>query len=150
MKLEGAVVILGGIVAIAAFAATVGARETGAAQQAQSVWEGIYTEAQANRGELLYASECASCHGPNLEGGEFAPALMGGEFTWNWSGLSVGDLFERIRVSMPEGAPQAVSREQKADILAFMLSKNEFPAGETELGSRREFLTGIAFLAMKP
>ncbi len=150
MKLDGAVVILGGIVAIAACAATVGARETGAAQQALSVWDGIYTEGQANRGEPLYASECASCHGPNLEGGETAPTLMGGEFTWNWTGLSVGDLFERLRVSMPQGTPGAVSRQQKADILAFVLSKNEFPAGETELANRTEFLAEIAFLAVKP
>ena len=51
----------------------------------------------------------------------------------NWSGLTVGDLFERIRLSMPEGRPGTLSRQQNADILAYMLSVNQFPAGKTEL-----------------
>ena len=79
-----------------------------------------------------------------------APSLDGGEFVWNWSGLSVGDLFERLRISMPQGKPGSVSRQEKADILAFLLKANEFPVGDTELANRTEMLAGINFLAEKP
>ena len=120
------------------------------ATQAQSMWSGIYTNEQALRGEGFYGQECAECHGSALEGGEMAPALAGGEFLWNWNGLTVGDLFERIRVSMPEASPASVPRDQKADILAFLLMKNEVPAGAAELADRKEALTPIMFEAMKP
>ena len=148
MKLNRAVMILVGMAAIHAF--PFGAHDAVSAQQTQSVWDGVYTEAQAMRGEPLYAQECAACHGPDLEGGEMAPGLSGGEFVWNWNGLSMGDLFERVRVSMPQDNPGKVSRQQKADILAFMLLRNEFPVGETELATRTERLSRILFEALKP
>ena len=79
-----------------------------------------------------------------------SPGLVGGEFVWNWNGLSVGDLFERLRVSMPQGEPNSVSRQEKADILAFLLQANDFPVGDTELANRIGMLAGINFLAQKP
>ena len=130
--------------------AVCGAGPEAAARQAASVWDGIYTAEQARRGEPLYQQSCAECHGPDLAGGEMSPGLAGGEFVWNWNGLSVGDLFERLRVSMPQGVPGSVSRQEKADILAFMLEANDFPAGDTELASRTALLAGINFLAEKP
>jgi mono/diheme cytochrome c family protein len=101
-----------------------------AAQTAQSVWDGVYTLEQAGRGAALYANNCASCHGTALTGGESAPPLTGGEFFSNWNGLTVGDLFERIRISMPADGPGRLTREQDADILAYMLSISEFPPGK--------------------
>src|ERR1700736_4987928 len=89
------------------------------AQQALSIWDGVYTEEQAKRGEPLYTATCGSCHGPDLTGGEMAPGLTGGEFRSDWDGLTVGDLFERVRVSMPQDSPGSLSRQQYADILAF-------------------------------
>ena len=121
-----------------------------AARQAQSVWDGIYTAEHAQRGEPLYQQSCAECHGPDLAGDEMSPGLVGGEFVWNWNGLSVGDLFERLRVSMPQGVPGSVSRQEKADILAFLLEANDFPAGDMELANRTAMLAGINFLAQKP
>ena len=121
-----------------------------AARQAQSVWDGVYTVEQAQRGKPLYEQSCAECHGPDLAGGEMSPALVGAEFVWNWNGLSVGDLFERLRVSMPQSVPNSVSRKDKADILAFLLEANEFPTGDTELANRTGMLSGINFLAEKP
>ena len=120
------------------------------ARQAPSVWDGVYTAEQAQRGEPLYQQSCAECHGPDLSGGEMSPGLVGGEFVWNWNGLSVGDLFERLRVSMPQGEPGSVSRQEKADILAFLLAANDFPAGDTELANRTGRLAGITFLAQQP
>src|SRR5437764_5270693 len=84
----------------------------------RSVWDGVYTQDQAARGAALYANECGSCHGTALLGGESAPPLTGGDFFSNWNGLTVGDLFDRIRVSMPASRPGKLNREQNADILA--------------------------------
>ncbi|MFQ5702884.1 MAG: c-type cytochrome [Gemmatimonadales bacterium] len=137
-------------IAIVAAIAPIAAAGTSSFPQGRSVWDGIYTLEQAERGEPLYSKECARCHGPDLMGGEMAPALSGGEFVWNWNGLTVGALFERLRTSMPQDKPRSVSRQDKANILAFILFANEFPAGKTALKSRTEFLNQISFEAVKP
>ena len=123
---------------------------TSSTEPSQSVWDGVYTKEQAERGGQFYSQGCARCHGPDLTGGETAPALTSGEFKTNWSGLSVDDLFERIKVSMPQDSPGSLSRQQTADILAFVLSKGGFPAGERELAREAEVLKGIRFEATKP
>jgi mono/diheme cytochrome c family protein len=120
------------------------------AQTTRSVWDGVYTEDQAHRGQSLYAKECAACHGTELTGGEEAPPLSGEAFTANWNTLTVGDLFERIRVSMPEGKPGTLSRQVNTDIVAFILNANHFPAGKTDLPAGTEFLKQIRFEAEKP
>ena len=119
------------------------------AQPTKSVWDGVYTEEQAERGKKGYAEQCASCHGPELTGGEMAPGLAGGEFMAGWDGLTLGDLFERIRISMPQNAPGSLSNAQNADILAFMLAANKFPAGQTELAKEAMILKGIKFETKK-
>jgi cytochrome c len=120
------------------------------AQPTKSVWDGVYTEAQAARGKDLYSKECGSCHGPELTGGEMAPGLSGGEFLAGWDGLTMGDLFERVRISMPQNAPGSLSGQTNADILAFVLSSNKFPAGTTELQKDAMVLKDIKFEAKKP
>lgn len=114
------------------------------AEQGQTTNTGVYTEAQATRGQAAYEA-CSSCHGPQLEGDGFAPALSGPEFMANWSGTSVGDLFERIRISMPPGQESTVTTKEKADIVAYILKANRFPAGQTELASETEVLKQIKF-----
>jgi mono/diheme cytochrome c family protein len=121
-----------------------------AAQTTRSVWDGVYTSEQAGRGAALYAANCASCHGTALTGGESAPPLTGGEFFSNWNGLTVGDLFERIRISMPADGPGRLTREQDADILAFMLSVSQFPPGRAEMEHQTEVLRQIRFDSAKP
>jgi len=116
----------------------------------KSIWDGIYTEAQATRGKALYASECSSCHGAELTGGEMAPGLAGGEFISGWDGLTVGDLFERIRISMPQNAPGSLSGQQNADILAFVFSVNKFPTGADDLPKEAGILKQIKFEGKKP
>lgn len=130
-------------------ATLVALQSTVRAQPTQSVWDGVYTEEQANRGKQGYADQCASCHGPELTGGEMAPALTGGEFMAGWDGLTVGDLFERIRISMPQNAPGTLSGQQNADILAFMLASNKFPAGSAELARDAMILKTIKIEAKK-
>ncbi len=115
------------------------------AAQEQSVNAGVYTDAQATRGADTYGKECASCHGAGLEGDGFAPALSGTEFLSNWNGTTLGDLFDRIRISMPPGSPTTVPPESKADIVAHLLKSNKFPAGQTEIGKDLEPLKQIKF-----
>jgi mono/diheme cytochrome c family protein len=116
----------------------------------RSVWDGVFTAEQSARGDKAYSQNCASCHGTALTGGESAPPLTGGEFSSNWYGLTVGDLFERIRTSMPADRPGRISREQNADILAYILSMNQFPAGSSELSSKTEILKQIRLEASAP
>jgi mono/diheme cytochrome c family protein len=116
---------------------------------ARSVWDGVYTAEQAKRGAPLYAQHCSSCHGTTFEGGEMAPPLAGGTFNANWNGLSLGDLIERIRISMPQNSPNSLSRQQYVDIVAAMLGGGEFPQGKTELPREVDVLRQIAFESMK-
>ena len=136
--------------AIVPLVTVVALQSTVAGQTTKSVWDGVYTEEQANRGRQGYSEQCASCHGPELTGGEMAPALAGGEFMAGWDGLTVGDLFERIRISMPQNAPGSLSGQQNADILAFMLSANKFPTGAAEMSNNAMMLKAIKFEAKKP
>jgi len=112
-------------------------------RRTRSVWDGVYTEEQAKRGEPLYRQKCASCHGDKLTGGESAPPLAGGQFLSNWNGLTLDVLFERIRLTMPSDDPAKVGRLPKTDILAYMLSMNRFPPGKTELQHKTELLKQI-------
>jgi mono/diheme cytochrome c family protein len=114
----------------------------------RSVWDGVYTEEQAKRGETLYARECASCHRDDT-GGEEASALAGPAFLANWDGLTVGDLYQRIRVSMPPANPRRLSRRQITDILGHMMKANGFPAGKTELAQETEAMKQVRIEATK-
>ena len=105
------------------------------AQAAKSVKEGVYTAEQAKRGEPLYKENCAACHGEDLAGSGPMPALAGNDFIANWK--TVGDLFEKTHTSMPASAPGTLSEQQVSDITAYMLSKSNFPAGQTELPSKQ-------------
>lgn len=106
-----------------------------AAPQAQdkTTNSGVFTEAQVTRGEATYKKECNSCHGEGLEGDGFAPGLSGSEFMSAWNGTNVGDLYDRIRISMPPSNPASVPAQAKADIIAYVLKHNKFPAGQVEL-----------------
>src|SRR5215510_6505505 len=118
--------------------------------ESRSVWDGVYTEEQARRGETVYKKECGACHGEILTGGESAPPLTGGAFQANWNGLTLGDLFDRIRKTMPQSKPGSLTRQQDSDVLAFMLNMNKFPAGKTELYRQSEMLKEIRFETKKP
>jgi mono/diheme cytochrome c family protein len=116
----------------------------------RTVWEGVFTKEQAKRGEGLYAQHCSSCHGPDLSGNDEAAPLTGSAFLANWDGLTVGDLTERVRVSMPPNNLGRLSRQQIVDILSYVLSADNFPAGKTELDPKAEMLKQIRIEATKP
>ena len=126
-----------GIFGAALTSAVVGAQAT------RSVNEGVYTADQAKKGEALYKEQCSACHGDNLEGSGPMPPLAGKDFLANWTGKTVGDLYEKTQTTMPATAPGTLTPEQAADIVAFMLSKDNYPAGSTALEGKMEPLLKI-------
>jgi mono/diheme cytochrome c family protein len=121
-----------------------------AAAQAQSVWSGVYTEAQAYRGEKVAQTTCLGCHGSGLAGGDSGPKLTGEAFLANWSSQSVAQLFDWVREAMPADAPGTLSKEDTAAVLAYILKLNSMPAGKQELSTDREMLDHIQIVAEKP
>jgi mono/diheme cytochrome c family protein len=120
------------------------------AQTSRSVREGVYSEEQAKRGRITYSEHCLECHGRDLRGDVENRPLTGGEFFSNWDGLPVLTLFDRIKNTMPGDTPGTLSRQQVADILAFVLQFDGLPAGKTELGTRAEVLGQIRIETPKP
>jgi S-disulfanyl-L-cysteine oxidoreductase SoxD len=112
-----------------------------------SVWDGVYTPSQAARGETLYRANCASCHGMNLEGQGRIPALTGRDFRWDWDYMGVDNVFEKILFTMPLDKPGMLSPTREAEILAYILKSNGFPAGSHELPADPEALRVVRFEA---
>ena len=105
-----------------------------------SVWEGVFTEGQAERGRAVYAGACGLCHGRRLNGApddpdmRSTPPLARARFLRTWDGRSLATLFEYTRATMPEDNPSSLTDEEYADVIAYMLSVGGMPAGESELG----------------
>src|SRR5579863_1619258 len=121
----------------------------GLAAQQSSVWDGVYTPVQANRGKDVYSKACASCHGAALDGSGAVPPLAGPDFKNDWNGQTVDDLFEKMQTTMPADKPGQLSREQNADILAFLLTANGFPSGQKELSTDAAALGKVRFESAK-
>lgn len=109
----------------------------------RSIWDGVYSEEQSKRGERVYADTCASCHAADLTGGQVVPALTGDEFLNKWNGAVAGDLFDRIRMTMPQDNPGTLTSRQCADVLAYIFRKNKFPAGKNDLEDDLDALNAI-------
>ena len=100
---------------------------------ARTVWDRVYTPAQAMRGEAAYQEHCSVCHGDGLRGTDEGPALAGRVFEQHWLEDSVKNLFTKIQTRMPADAPGSLADAAYLDIVAYLLQANGFPAGETEL-----------------
>ena len=140
MKLTAAAVTIAGL--------TIGAAAQQPATRARSVWDGVYTLDQAKRGALK-SGLCTSCHGDGFVGGA-GPELAGEPFLSRWDGRTVGDLFDLIRLTMPDDDPGSLPREQYADLVAYILAVNKYPTGQAEIGTAVEPLKQIQILAAKP
>lgn len=97
------------------------------------IWNGIYTNAQAKRGEgAAQDKKCTVCHGDNMKG-DIGPPLVGAEFLASWNERSLGELFDLIQKTMPDNQPGILSRQEIADLIAHLLELNNVPAGDKEV-----------------
>ena len=104
----------------------------GGAQARDSIWDGAYTDAQADRGHTAYMQNCARCHGATLMGTFEIPPLVGRIMPY-YAGSNLGVLFDYISTAMPLGNPGSLSPATNADIVAYILKSNDLPAGSKEL-----------------
>ena len=104
-----------------------------AADNATSVWLGVYTKAQAARGQAIYFAACASCHGVVLQGDSDIPELTGNSFLKRWTDQSIGALFAYTMSQMPVGRPRSLGVQGYAEVIAHILASNGFPDGQQEL-----------------
>ena len=110
-----------------------GPPEAQAAQDGTTVWDGVYTAAQAARGKVVYDGNCGACHLPDMSGSDEARPLAGERFMQDWREDTVHTLFVRIRNLMPFDEPATLSEEAYLDSVAYILEFNGFPAGDREL-----------------
>jgi mono/diheme cytochrome c family protein len=113
----------------------------------KTIWDAVFTQAQAERGRDTYQKYCSSCHKADLLGESAAPPLAGPEFNQRWTGQTLDDLLTTIRRSMPQEAPDSLGTAAYADIVSFLLSVNGSPAGPTEMPLESGALKQIQFSA---
>jgi mono/diheme cytochrome c family protein len=117
--------------------------------QGPSLGAGVYTEEQAKRGMAVYKTQCASCHGEDLKGNDIIPGLTGDPFVTTWKGRTVGELFDKINMTMPALDPGSLTPEQTSDLIAVILSTSKYPAGTTALATSMDALQQIKIDAPK-
>ena len=121
----------------------------------RSVWDSVFTEAQATRGDSLYKGSCGNCHGAALQGGvtpagDDAHPLVGPPFMASWDGQTLYDMYDKIFSAMPVDKPKTLDKQLIVDVMAYILSQNHFPAGAKELETDPEKLKEIKFVPVKP
>jgi mono/diheme cytochrome c family protein len=133
--------------AIAAGRSTFESAQGAPTANGHTVLEGVYTAEQADRGKGLYTQSCAGCHSADLRGNGTAPSLVEGDFAFQWADSSVGEFFEQIRKLMPSDRPNSLPPQSYADIVAYILQSNQFPAGMMELPPDAAALMQIRIVA---
>jgi quinoprotein glucose dehydrogenase len=108
-----------------------------------TVWDGVYSEAQAVRGQEQYDRSCAGCHGKDLGGSNTAASLVDESFAFLFEDMTLGEVLDRIRSIMPPDRPNSLSAESYCDIVAFLLKSNKMPAGARELTTDYDALNKI-------
>jgi mono/diheme cytochrome c family protein len=115
-----------------------------AAGNERTVWDGVYSDVQAKRGEATYVSKCSDCH----DGGVMAPELAGFDFRAEWENKKVGELYRLIHTTMPADAPGDLKEREVFDLIAYVLRANGFPPGDQAIDDVTA-LDGIAFVGRK-
>jgi mono/diheme cytochrome c family protein len=146
-----------GVVIVVALLATT--RPSAQAQsQARSIWDGVYSTAQAARGERAYRSACGYCHKDDLSGGFMddgvgkatalaGPQAFGSSLVERWKDQSMGDLVYAIASTMPKDSPTSLTLDTYIDIATYLLQKNGMPAGSADLPADVPMLRAIAVRA---
>src|ERR1700748_310033 len=119
----------------------------GGAAARTSIWDGVYTDTQAEHGRTLYMQNCGRCHGADLSGTFEIPPLVG-RFMPYWSGTTLDALFDYVSTAMPLDHPGALGPAANADIVAFILKSNAIPSGSKELSAGQ--VKAISFDSAKP
>lgn len=148
---------------VAAFQLTVRGEQAGGAERSvirarvadRSVWDSVFTKAQATRGDSLYKVSCANCHGAALQGGvtpagDDAHPLVGPPFMASWDGQTLYDMYDKIFSAMPVDKPKTLDKQLIVDVMAYILDQNHFPAGSKELETDPEKLKEVKFVPVKP
>lgn len=121
------------------------------AQRARTIWDGVYTPAQATRGRAAFVRSCGGCHRDDMSGGDDSePALRGPQFTGKWDGAPVAALYDYIANNMPRSKPGSLPLQDCVDVVAYILQSNDVPAGETPLTTSLTELDAITFTAVRP
>jgi mono/diheme cytochrome c family protein len=136
------------LAAVGGLAASVAVRAQAPAAVA-TVWDGVYTDVQAKAGEAGFQSYCLECHGEDLAGREQAPALAGPPFLEKWNKATLKKLMDTME-AMPPDNPKSLTAKQYTEVLAYILSANEFPVGKTALPEDRSVLASIQILGTRP
>ena len=139
-KSVAAAAVIAGMVVYGSVAVALSAQGTASGK---SVWDAVYSQDQAKRGQAKYAQACSACHLADLSGSDQAPGLAGGEFLDRWNDQSVGDLADRIRLTMPQDDIGSINVQMSADITAYLLQANNFPAGQEELKADRSAMKAM-------
>jgi len=119
------------------------------AGQSRTVKEGVYTNEQATRGQAIFKDRCSACHGATLGGG-LGPPLVGDYFIGDFDKAPLSDLVNKIKSTMPANDPGQLTPQQTADIVAYILQVNKFPAGRTELDADEAVQKQIAWPVGNP
>ena len=108
-------------------------KTTPLAAHARTNWDGVYTDAQAQRGSDVYRRACAVCHLAGLEGDAVSPALVGPSFLGRFAGQTAHEMVQAVRASMPQNAPDTLGDRAYVDLIAFLLAANGGRTGASEL-----------------
>jgi mono/diheme cytochrome c family protein len=126
MRFTATLVVFG--IAVAAAAAQEAGNQSGASR---TVWDGVYTVEQAQRGEEAYRAHCARCHRDDLGG--YNGLLLGDRFMEKYREASLNLFFEKMRSTMPRTAPGSLDPDTYVDITSYILKVNAFPTGTRDL-----------------
>lgn len=120
-----------------------------------TIWDGVFTLEQAQRGRTAYTGPCDRCHGYKLDGASDDPDMLptppaaGPKFLRAWEGRSLDALFEYLQRTMPANNPGFLSAQEVVDVIAYMLLVSDVPAGDAELGPEPRDLAPITIISAR-
>jgi ankyrin repeat protein len=99
----------------------------------KTIWDGVFTDQQAQRGQQVYQRACAACHLDSLQGDAVSPPLTGSGFLARFTGQSAHEMVQNLRASMPQNAPDSLGDRAYIDLVSYLLKANGSKTGALEL-----------------
>ena len=125
--------------------------DTTFAAQQKNVWDRVFSEEQATRGEALYQKRCALCHRNDLTGTTSdGPPLKGLDFFIRWRGQTVAEMLDAVKEIMPANNPGSLEQQAYVDVIGFLFKSNGVPMGDTDLPADADALQQIAITETAP